>query len=1351
MIVPRTGTVIPLGDEKRDPTRDSRPLSEFRDAPAYVLLGDPGSGKTTAFNTECEAHGEEACNLDARDFIELSLKNHPEWHGKTLFIDGLDEVRAGVSNVREPFDKLRRRLENLGRPHFRLSCREADWLGDNDRERLEIISPGNVTVLRLDPLTEPDIVRILEDMGVKDPQAFMENARERRIDGLLQNPLTLELLTTVIARNEQWPESRLQTFEKACSILVREYNEEHEVASQPANTSQLLDAAGRLCAVQLISGKEGYTQGTGDQDSDFPSLCEIEYENPDTFESVLSTKLFKAESGSLNRFGPIHRHVAEYLGARYLARLIEGGLPASRVLSLITGEDGIVVTGLRGLSAWLAAHCKRARAELIERDPVGVGLYGDIRGFTLDEKEALLKTLNRETRRLGSIEIAEAFGPLAAPDMEPALRDVLGNRSRETEQQTFVDFILRFLSEGTPISGLSGLLLDIVRDESRWSGVNVSALKAFIHCEDDVKQTRDLKTLLKDIEDGNLHDLDNELLGILLTTLYPTELAPAEIWNYLFDTSGTNVVGIYRWFWEYDLLENSTDGQVAELLDSLNVRLADLGISVESGGPYQHFPVLLLARGLKVHGDKLDTKRLYDWLEAGLAGRHYSHEVVSEVRTWLEERPDRLKNVIVEGLKRCPETDAFRYHALKVRERLYGAVLPDDIGHWYLDQAVATANMCPQVAEHLLELAWLSHSQQIGNEGLSLKLLVQHARKNGLLMTRLDQLRGSGDRPRADRVEERERSQFQYIDQRKEQEEQWLDQLRSNETALRENRAAPALLTEIAARYFSDSINYSSVSGPRDIEQDLGREKNLIDAVRQGILGVVKREDIPDVEEILAVKEEGRFYYIGWPFMAAMAEIGNSAPEQISCLGEHRMRQALAFYFCLACSNRPNWYQQILELRPDLIADMVVRSATSDFRACRKHVSGLFVVAHDKKHAKVARHVSLPLLRAFPTRCNAEQIEALDHLLWAALRHADPTSFKKLIDRKLATKSMNVAQRVRWLAAAAVIAPEVYSTALVDFVQGQQRRVRNLAGFFPTVFPRAGFSLSDIELQIPVLEVLIRLIGSYYRPYEFQNERDDEWSTPAVNDSELVHAYIRRLAASPDKDASDALTRLLSDSALYRWRDVLSRARDSQRVIQRDASYRHPEPEQVCRTLDSGSPANAADLAALLVDRLDEIARQIQNGNTSDWRQYWENPSDKKVRKPKHEELCRDALLSDLKYKLYPLQIDAHPEGRYANDKRSDIRVNYDGVNVPVEIKKNNHPDLWNAIRSQLIAKYTRDPGAGGHGIYLVFWFGKEYTPSPPSGTRPDTPGELRERLEATLSDEEARRISVCVIDVSGK
>ena len=1008
MIVPRTGTVIPLGDEKRDPTRDSRPLSEFRDAPAYVLLGDPGSGKTTAFNTECEAHGEEACNVDARDFIELSLKNHPEWHGKTLFIDGLDEVRAGVADVRKPFDRLRKRLEKLGRPRFRLSCREADWLGDNDRERLEIISPGNVTVLRLDPLTEPDIVRILEDMGVKDPQAFMENTRERRIDGLLQNPLTLELLATVIARNEQWPESRLETFDKACSILVREHNEEHEVASQQANTNQLLDAAGRLCAVQLISGKEGYTQGTGDQDSDFPSLCEIEYENPDTFESVLSTKLFKAETGSLSRFGPIHRHVAEYLGARYLARLIEGGLSVRRILSLITGEDGIVVTGLRGLSAWFAAHCISARKELIERDPVGVGLYGDIRGFTLDEKEALLKTLNREARRLGSIEIAEAFGPLATPDMEPAIRDVLSNSSRKSEHQTFVSFVLRFLREGSRMQGLSRLLLDIVRDETRWPGINALALNAVIRFDDEGHRIRALKSLLKDVDAGRVSDPENELLGILLWRLFPEELSTSEVWNYAAtgNHEGSSL-GHYITFWETGLTQRSSPAQIAELLDALCERRKGLRI--------EHFPPMLLAKGLEIHGDRLAVERLCAWLHAYRWAHHYLDQDVGEIRSWLEQRPDIQKKVTLEGLKPNLESDELWYRASEIQEGLFDASPPTDFGVWCLKQAFAVASRKPRVAEHLLELAWRCHSEQRGHEGLSLELLEKYAGKNELLMTRLAQLRGTGDVPIGDRVEDRDRSRSKYIDQRTEQEEQWLDELRSNVTALRENRAAPILLHEIARIYFGNFHRFNAGDALGAMERRLRGEPGLIEAAIIGLRGTIERQDIPDLEEIIGIRKKGRMHALCWPFLAGMAEAERRATVDLTQWAKERIRTAITFYYCTPHGEyRPEWYTWLLEKRPEIVADVQIQFARSELRRGRHSICKLWELVQSPAHAQVARLVSLPLLRAFPTRCKDVQIEALDQLLWAAIQYGDRSSLRQLIETKSTRSSMNVAQRVHW-------------------------------------------------------------------------------------------------------------------------------------------------------------------------------------------------------------------------------------------------------------------------------------------------------------------------------------------------
>ena len=1346
VIVPRTCTEISAGNEDQHRKKECRSLELFRDVPAYVLLGDPGAGKTTAFEVECEALRENACLVTARDFLTFDPQYHPEWHDKTLFIDGLDEIRVGADDARTPFNQIRGRLDELGKPRFRLSCREADWLGANDQKHLESVSPDSkATVLRLNPLTDSDIADILNDRpDIGDAQTFIALAKDRGVDGLLANPQTLKMLADVVAQGGGWPKSRKETFERACDQMVREHNEEHQAAQEsntPPAPDQLLDAAGRLCAVQLISGVAGFTL-RGQTDEDYPAPDQCDYDRREVLRSALVTKLFKGPSN--NRI-PVHRHIAEFLGARHLAQIIERDIPARRVIALIAGEDGSVVTEMRGVSAWLAAHCKDARADLIERDPIGVGLYGDIREFSTENKYALMESLSREAARLDSVwSMTAAFGALATPDMESEIKERLSDSGRDRGHQIFIGFVLDVLREGSPLPNFSDILLEIVRDDKWWPGVNYTALNAFIHnCPDSPEKTDKFKALLADIHSGSLSDADNELLGTLLAQLYPQELPPSEVWDCLSEKGNTEFFGSYWRFWDTELLKKSSDEQVVELLDNLQQRLPCL----ESALDVRHLnklPLKLLARGLKAHGDQLNTERLYDWLDVGFSENHdgfwdRAKEAISEIRSWLEQCPKVQKAIFLEGLSRCSESDEFRWQASNIYKHLYGADLPPDFGLWCLKQAVAMADTQPHVAELLLEWAFGTHVDQKNNEGLSLEVLKEHTRKNETLNSRLTKLLSPPSIPPIppELLETRKK----YTEERKQQEEQWLEYVRSNEAALRENRAAPYLLHQIALRYFGDSINVHSLGGSKDIEQEL-RDPSLIDAARLGIRGVIDREDVPDVEEILVLRAKDRRHCLGLPFLAALAEIEKATPEELCRLDENQMRRALAFHHWLSGSREPSWYRRLLDFRPDIVSDVLIQSGKSELRGGSEHISGLFALARRRDHSQVAKHASLPLLHAFPTRCKLKQIEDLDYLLWAAIQYADRASLQELIEKKLSRKSMNDAQRVHWLAASLIVSPGAYNDLLRDFVQDHERRGLHLAKFF---FPDDQVGSSLPELRVEVLELLIRLVGNYAGPDQWWNE--EGLVTPAMQASRFVNDLIQRLAASPTKDASEALASLLADPALSAWSDVLSRAQDAQRVTWRDASYSHPTIEQVCQTLDGGTPANAADLAALVVDRLCELADQIRRGNTDDWRQYWNEPH-KKPPTQKHEDRCRDALLSDLRQRL-PQGIDAQPEGQYANDKRADIRVSCRDFQVPIEIKRNMHRDLWSAPRNQLIAQYTSAPDTDGYGIYLVFWFGKDRTPPPPSGTRPTNAEELKKRLEATLSPDEARKISVCVIDVS--
>ena len=249
-------------------------------------------------------------------------------------------------------------------------------------------------------------------------------------------------------------------------------------------------------------------------------------------------------------------------------------------------------------------------------------------------------------------------------------------------------------------------------------------------------------------------------------------------------------------------------------------------------------------------------------------------------------------------------------------------------------------------------------------------------------------------------------------------------------------------------------------------------------------------------------------------------------------------------------------------------------------------------------------------------------------------------------------------------------------------------------------------------------------------------------------ESDFVRTLVEALGDRVDDGAVSALAELASDTGLAAWHAMVRRVQREQRVLRRNVRYRHPDIDAARRSLECRQPANAADLVVVTLDALAEISTNIRHGSTNDWRQYWNPNGSERQGKPKDENDCRDALLSDLKYKLDSQGIDAAPEGRYADEKRADVRVSYGGFNVPVEIRKSSHRSLWSAIRNQLIAKYSRDPDAVGSGIYLVLWFGEKYCQLPESGVRPRSATELEERLRGTLTPEEARLISICVIDV---
>ncbi|MCY4163601.1 MAG: hypothetical protein OXE93_05225 [bacterium] len=767
--VARTCTEVDFADKGCS----SAPLSSFREQSGYVLLGDPGSGKTTEFKREQAALGDSAVCISARDFCTFSVSSHPEWQGKTLFIDGLDEVRAGATDMRSALDKIRRQLDQLGKPRFRLSCREADWLGNNDLQSLKAVSPDSqITVLRLDPLSEDNIAKLLrQHHGLSDASSFMDEAEQRGLIGLLGNPQTLVLLLDVVAQEGHWPESRLETFERACQQMAVEQNEEHCIGSGVSSEDAVLDAAGYLCVVYLLADVAGFSSAPNADNhlttpihslQELPNLPSREH-----MERVLKTRLFVAQDE--HGHSPVHRHLAEFLAGRYLAKLIGDGLSATRIVALLTRpEDERVVTTLRGLSAWLAACSPRARQLLIDADPVGVGLYGDIGNFSAEEKKRLLESLGqfaasgpllgyeqRDGQFVGFRDsTAWAFRSLISKDTAPAVKELLCILDQGAKNNRIADFILTLLKsvekETLQLFDDIGTGIEtIVRNPKQSSMSRCLALDVCIRLviECDIGAAC-LLQLLGDICAGTVSDPEDDLRGTLLQYLYPAQIHPSKIWDYILPCNQRYYSGRFSKFWRSQILEQSEAGHLAELLDSLSEDNSKIILALEQAG-FRDLPFELLCQGLEAWGDKIEPSRLYNWLDAPKRSQNprYLQELRYEndspawrIKKWLEAHPNIQKLVFLAWIRRHKSDTRRVNYDPQLCNALHWSKPAGDFGVWCLSTALQLADSEQSTADALLLLAYRSLQDPAISEELTIERLQRQTKGNTRLAALLESL-----------------------------------------------------------------------------------------------------------------------------------------------------------------------------------------------------------------------------------------------------------------------------------------------------------------------------------------------------------------------------------------------------------------------------------------------------------------------------------------------------------------------------------------------------------------------------------------------------------------------------------
>lgn len=1314
---------------------EARALGEFRERAAWVLLGEPGAGKTTTFTAEAEAT--QAVRVRVIDFID-EREFSENWHGKTLFLDGLDEVRgstSGESVVR----RVRQVLTRLGKPAFRIACRAADWYGSSDTQDLaQVVPDGKLDVLQLEPLRRADILEILRDTHQhSDPNGFMAEAERRGIAPLLQNPQMLELLVKAVHK-DQWPKTRDDTFRLACETLAAEHNKVHRDLRRrtPALPEQLLDAAGQLCAVLLLSDRSGVALDSETAGERFPVLDDCCPTEPEIAIKALASKLFRPDGEE--RVAPSHRSVTEYLASRWIARRIDsGGLPAPRVFNLLLGRDGRTVAGLRGLYAWLAVHSRTARSKLLDADPVTVLVYGDAVLLTTQDKQRLLVALRRDAERFGTsgwdYQLSQSLGVLATADMQGDLLKVLTCEVRDAASEQMTVSVCEAIAQGESMPELAPVLLGIVRDESRRPWVRQEALNAWLR-----QQTHGEAAiaLLDELMDSKVADADDELSACLLRWLYPRHLRPERLLGYLHSPKRLNGIGLYRRFWHHEVAKLAPDDHLPILLDAL-VELRQRRPLPAREDDFHELCSGLLLRGLNAHGDQVSVEHLYTWLGVG-QGRKWGERQGRAVSDWLGARPEHYKAVLAECFRQCEGT-ALPSRCVQAQARRLGdASVPNDLGLWHLLRATEASN--DEVAGVHVRAAVQTLVNRKGDVGLSLEHLDAWAQV------------GSGRRQWL------EAALVCWMGGWTNEQAEW-DALALEEDAAQRQRhsalfdqhikeieagtAQVDMLHQLADIWQGVTLGAHGEISEQRFQNFFVNGPELQAAAEHGFRRCVVLDDLPSVKDIIELSVRNQHPYILLPCLIGMALLWKDGPEEIDHLPESTLRRMIACHLVYGADETPDWVRHIVLGRPELFAEVLVAYARATLKSKRDYVDHIHPLQRDAEYAEVAALAVPKLLASFPTRAPTNRLRYLESLLKAAVRYA-PDALKLMLPRKLGSKAMDAAQKTYWFAAATFLEPAQFENPLWRHIGDSESRAAYFAGFIEDDFGQpewvgalsAGSIGRLVQVLAPNAPVHTSDVGGLVDRLE---RRGDQ-----------VRRLITSLGALATPEAEQEIERLMHRPALEKLQPLLKTARLHTALRRREREFRFLTPRQVSQVLANREPASTSDLAALALDHLEHIAYELQHDNDDGLNGFWELGSYGRAIRPRLENNCRDALLTRLRLRLYSVGVDCQPEGDYAYDKRADIRLSFGNeFEVPIEIKRDSNEQLWSAPTTQL-RQYSRAPKASGQIIYLVLWFGGKGMPGARDGGRnPASPEELQRRLEAALEPIDRGSVHIAVLDLT--
>ncbi|WP_288996444.1 hypothetical protein [uncultured Psychrobacter sp.] len=1320
-------------------TVEDSQLLDIAQSKPVVILADAGMGKTLLMEKLAESGTIRTRLLSASALVQKSIERLNIQSDEILLIDAFDEIPSTSDN--SGIDSVLNKLAKLGYPKFVLTCRSIEWNSSNNNE-IQNDYKGILTT-NLTNLSREDAQQFLLSRGLSTQQIsqLISQLDKNSLSSFYENPRNLALLAEIDFSVHPIPKTKAKLFNLATEKLWQEINPKAQNALGRMYQEQVIECAGLFFATYLLAGKQfiykGMTSTTPDHSINIYSLTDLT--NSETLKATIQSRLFQSVEDDL--FKPWHRSIAEYLGAKWLAKAMSSPIVKRHILSHLVVDNGVIAS-FRGIFAWLPTFNPNLSEIVIKTDPYGLIEYGDTNYFSDTDSILLFGALEKLTienpwfRKNSYWKKTKAEG-LVSHSLLKKYKDILSNKEGNFH---FLTTVLEALQDADFIEELANELFSITYDDDWYYSARFNSLM-LLHDNSLINTSANFTHLIERGTHSSLRLVfeyakrygfglitDEQVISLIMKS-YSFKLSDSKREDNFAPQNGS-----YYYFSQYPIV------RIPTLLKNIRKNILALNIGKydynhESVQDINDLIITLIQRYVSESQQTLDSLIFYQSIS--IFNRFYTSSIGRGFSEFFMDYFQKNPREKLQIQKYYLEQSSEHFNFYLFNQTSLSPLIPSNEDIEKLLLYVQSQDVTEHTIDkwkHLIDL-------YCGRDAISdeLYLLALPYAQNNQLLEYLNSKKNPiifdweiKDKRRSLRRKLDERLRFQ----------KFRNDLYLHQAAL---EAGDVKFCNFPAR----TLLYKYTDIPDDLE-DIDKLKyifknSLTESAIKGFEASL-HGSVPTIPELMQNTYPIEPVLIAGIYCRLLRnESLNDLSDDIilACAVALDYDDRLGFRFHE--DKRPNVCEAI---RDEIVSRGLKKTVIDDFFVPQFQINGALVQGIHWVYGEDVDELSINtivhLLNTYPKMHNQTKDKFIDTLInndeLARISGLINANAKSIVNND---DDEDIEESDRWLSLLSIINENSFLNYLRCYcypklVFWQLKETYHETRL--TKNPKMSIRLMSwiayrFSYPFPKTDMPTGVFSGNRHPHDASN-----FITFCLTEVSNITTFeaqteLRKLKNCVHPSYTVFITNLLAEQA----NNI------------RDANYQAPMLTDLLNIFQNRAPENCKDLKSLILELLDETQKKVKSSELDSYKMFYEDGKSKNPKKPHGENYCRDRLADLLKPYIEPYQFRLDTEKDMPDDKRADLVCNSSEMQLPIEVKGQWHDDLWTAMNDQLGDLYLKEYQSQGQGIYLIFYFGESSTKKLKKNGeyKPRNALELQRTLTACIKEKYKEGIDVFVMDLS--